>query len=125
MTKQVIITSNSPDLPFSRAIKAGNYVFISGQVGDMDPKTGEAVRGIEGQTKQCLEKIRGVLEAAGLNLDDVVKVTVFLRNTDDFAKMNEVYRRYFTENPPARSTIITGLVRPSMLIEVECIAYNL
>jgi 2-iminobutanoate/2-iminopropanoate deaminase len=121
MVKKVITVPSAPKLPFSPAIKAGDYIFVSGQVGITDAQD---VKGIEAQVKQCLENTKAVLTAAGSSLDDVVKVTVFLRNDKDFAKMNEVYQRYFTKDRPARSTIVTGLGLPNMLIEMECIAYS-
>ena len=125
MTKEVVTVPNrpKPKSPLSPAIKAGDYTFVSGQVGAVDDKGGE-VKGIEAQTKQCLENMKQVLEAACLSLSDVVKVTVFLVNVVDFAKMNEVYQSYFPEDCPARSTAIVGLARPSMLVEMECIAYK-
>lgn len=104
-------------------VKAGDYIFISGQVGHIDPKTGDEIEGIEAQTKQCIENMREVLRGAGSDLSDVVKVTVFLIRADDFVKMNEVYKSYFTGDLPARSTVVTGLVIPGMLIEMECVAY--
>jgi len=110
--------------PYSPAFKAGDYIFASGQVGFTDPDTGKDIKGIEAQTKQCLNNMKGVLASVGSSLSDVVKVTVFLRNMDDFIKMNEAYQSYFPEKKPARSTVITGLVNPKMLIEIECIAYR-
>ena len=110
-------------LPFSPAIKAGDYIFVSGQPGFADA-SGKEVSGIEAQTRQCLENVRQILEAAGSSLDDVVKVTVFLRDASYFAPMNEVYRSYFPKDHPARSTVVTGLVVPSMLVEIECMAYS-
>lgn len=123
MVREVITVPNAPKYPFSPAIKAGDYIFVSGQGGFEDPDTGKAVEGIEDQTRLCLENIKRVLEAAGSSLDDVVKVTVFLGNVDDFARMNEVYQSYFSQAQPARSTAVTGLVVNNMLIEMECIAY--
>lgn len=123
MKGEAINLPNAPTLPFSAAIRAGDYIFVSGQIGFTDDKGGE-VKGIEAQTKQCLKNVKQVLAAANASLDDVVKVAVFLRNGEDFAKMNEVYRTYFVDNKPARSTIIVGLALPSMLVEVECIAYS-
>jgi 2-iminobutanoate/2-iminopropanoate deaminase len=123
MVKKVITLPDAPKLPFSSAIRAGDYIFVSGQVGHTDAQ-GREITGVETQVKQCLENIKRVLAAAGLSLDDVVKVTVFLRNEKDFAKMNEVYQSYFTKDHPARSTVIAGLALPSMLIEMECIAYS-
>jgi len=111
-------------MPFSPAIKTDQYVFVSGQAGFYEPKTGEEINGIETQTKQTLENMKEVLEAAGSSLGDVVKVTVFLRNADHFDKMNEIYASYFSKDYPARSTVIAALVLPQMLIEMECIAYH-
>jgi len=121
--REVIIMPNTADRPYSSAVRAGDFTFVSGQGGHVDAQ-GNPVEGIEAQTRQCLEKIKLVLQAAGSSLSDVVKVTVFLANVDDFAKMNEVYRGYFPKAAPARSTTITGLVRSDMLIEIECIAYK-
>jgi 2-iminobutanoate/2-iminopropanoate deaminase len=123
MVRKVITLPDAPRLPFSPAIRAGDYIFVSGQLGHTDAQGGE-VKGIEAQVKQCLENMKKVLAAADASLDDVVKVTVFLRNEKDFAKMNEVYQGYFTKDRPARSTVIAGLALPSMLIEIDCIAYS-
>ena len=123
MVKKVITLPDAPKLPFSPAIRAGDYIFVSGQIGHVDAQ-GREVKGIEAQVKQCLENMKKVLAAAGSFLEDVVKVTVFLRNEKDFARMNEVYQDYFAKDQPARSTVIAGLVLPSMLIEIDCIAYS-
>jgi len=123
MSKQVINILNAPKYPFSPAIRAGDYIFVSGQGGFVDAQ-GREVKGIEAQTKQCLKNMKQVLETADSCLDDVVKVTVFLGNVADYAKMNKVYKSYFPEDLPARSTAVTGLVIPNMLIEMECIAYS-
>jgi len=120
--KKVISIPGAPKLPFSSAIRAGDYIFVSGQVGFIDAK-GKEVKGIEAQTRLCLENMKRVLVAADASLDDVVKVTVFLRNEEDFAKMNEIYQGYFSEDKPARSTVVAGLALPNMLIEIDCIAY--
>ena len=122
MVKEVIAVSNAPKLPFSPAIRAGDYIFVSGQAGFVDAQ-GRKVETIEAQTRQCLENMKQILEAAASSLNDVVKVTIFLGNVNDFAKMNEVYQSYFTKDLPARSTVVTGLVNPNMLIEMECVAY--
>jgi len=123
MPKQVINIPNAPKYPFSPAIRAGDYIFVSGQGGFVDAE-GKEVKGIEAQTRQCLENMKQVLETAGSSLDDVVKVTVFLGSVTDYAKMNEVYQSYFPKDQPARSTAITGLAIPNMFIEMECIAYS-
>jgi len=123
VAKKVITVPGAPKLPFSPAIRAGDYIFVSGQVGFADVQ-GKEIKGIEAQTKRCLENMGEVLTAAGSSLDDVVKVTVFLRNREDFDQMNEVYQSYFVKDQPARSTVMVGLGLPSMLIEMECIAYS-
>ena len=123
MAKEIIIMPNTAERPFSSAVRAGDYIFVSGSGGFVD-KEGKEIKGIEAQTKQCLENIKQVLETAGSSLSDVVKTTIFLVNTSDFTQMNEVYRSYFSKDRPARSTVVTGLVRPDMLVEIECIAYK-
>ena len=130
MEKEALTPANLPSwmknllmtMPFSSAVKGGGFVFVSGCTAFLDRKTEVLVEGIEAQTRETLEVIKDTLEAAGSSLDKVVKVTVFLRNAEDFAKMNEVYRTFFPKDPPARSTIVTGLVLPQMLIEIECMA---
>ena len=122
MKKQCIPLSGSSPMPFSAAVKAGCFIFVSGQVGSKDDK-GNDIKGIEGQLKQCMDSIKKTLEKADSSLKDVVKVTVFLRNVEDFPKLNEIYSTYFPTDRPARSTAITGLVNASMLVEIECIAY--
>ena len=108
-------------LPLSSAMIAGNLVFTSGQVG-WDPETRETSPSIEDQTVQTLENLKATLEAAGTSLAQVVKVTVYLANVSDFAAMNEVYRRYFPENPPARTTVGVTLARADLLIEIDMVA---
>ena len=123
MIKKVISIPNAPKLPYSPAIRAGDYIFVSGQFGSVDVG-GNLIAGIEAQTERCLENIKQVLAAAGSSLDDVVKVTIFLRREEDFATMNRVYQRYFVTDQPARSTVVAGLALPDMLIEIDCIAYS-
>ena len=108
--------------PYSPAVKAGDYIFVSGQTGFVEPKTGKNLEGIEAQTIQCLNNMESVLKDTGASLSDVVKVTIFLKNEQDFLKVNEIYVTYFVNNKPARSTVITGLLNPKMLVEIECIA---
>ena len=123
MVKEVINAGRPPTgFPFSPGIKTGQFIFLSGKVGNKNPDTGEEVRGIEAQTRQCLEIIKETLEAAGASLSDVVSATVYLPNMNDFSKMNKVYREYFPKDPPARATVGASLVSPSMLIEIQCIA---
>ena len=126
MAKQSIRTPNAPQPlgPYSQGVKAGDLLFVSAQA-PIDPKTGKIVGyDIESQTRQVLENVRSIIEAAGLTLSDVVRVTVFLRNTFDFQKMNEVYKRFFSENPPARTTVEGKLPAADMLVTVDAIAYG-
>jgi 2-iminobutanoate/2-iminopropanoate deaminase len=107
---------------YSQAIVAGELVFTSGQIG-IDPKTSQMVEGgFEAQAEQVLRNLATVLEAAGSDLSQVLKTTVFLANMDDFNKMNEIYRRHFKEDPPARSTVQVARLPRSALIEIEAIA---
>ncbi len=123
MSKQAIKTERAPLPigPYSQAIKAGNLLFISGQ-GPIDPKTGKKIVGdIKEQTKQVLENIKSILEAAGLTLENVVKVNVYLRNIGDFPKMNEVYKEYFKTVPPARTTV-QAIPPADIDVEIDAIA---
>jgi 2-iminobutanoate/2-iminopropanoate deaminase len=109
-------------LPISSAVIAGDFVFVSGHVGD-DPDSGETPDGFEAQAVLALENIRRALEAAGTSMENVLKTTVYLTNVGDFASLNDVYRRYFPSEPPARTTIgVAALARPNLLIEIEGIA---
>ena len=108
-------------LPLSMAMIAGNLVFTSGLVG-WDLETRETSPSIEAQTTQTLENLKAVLEAAGTSLEYVVKATVYLANIQDFEAMNQVYRRYFPTNPPARTTVGVKLAREDLLVEMEMVA---
>lgn len=121
--REFVVLPGKEEMPFSSAVRAGDFIFVSGTTGNLDA-TGNLVAGIEDQTKQCLENIGQTLRAARASLSDVVKATVFLTNVDHFAKMNGIYKKYFPKDRPARSTVITGLVRPDMLIEIECVVYK-
>lgn len=110
-------------LPFSSAVKAGDSIFVSGQSGYQDTQ-GNLVEGIEAQMRNSLEKIREELDSAEASLKDVVKVLVFVKNAEDWPRMNEVYQEYFPEDRPARSAIVVELVKPEALIEIEAIAYK-
>ncbi len=126
MGKQVVRTPNAPQPlgPYSQGIKAGNLLFVSGQ-GPIDPKTGQMIgTDIENQTRQTLTNISAIVEAAGISRRDIVKVSIFLRNMDDFKKMNEVYKTFFPENPPARTTVEARLPVQGMLIEIDAVAYH-
>jgi len=125
MGKKVIQTEKAPKPigPYSQAIRAGNFIFLSGQI-PIDPKTGELVKGdIRQQTQQVLENIRGVLESQGLGMQDVVKVNIFLKDMGNFNEMNEVYATRFSSSPPARSTVEVAKLPKNADIEIEAIAY--
>ena len=108
--------------PYSQAIRSGSLVFCSGQV-PLDPGSGSLVAGgIEDQTERVLENLVAVLGATGLSLTDVVKTTVFLVSMDDFAALNEVYARYLTDDPPARSTVAVAALPMGARVEIEAVA---
>lgn len=122
--KQEVKTERAPQAigPYSQAILAQGFIFVSGQI-HLNPKTGEMVSGsIKEQTKQVLENIKAILEAAGSSLDNVVKTTVFLQDMNDFASMNEVYATYFRPPYPARSTVQVARLPRDARIEIEAIA---
>jgi len=108
--------------PYSQAVRAGDFLFVSGQ-GPLDPTTGKTVAAdIESQTKQTIENVKAILTAADLQLGNVVKVGVFLRDMKDFKRMNQVYSSYFTVNSPARTTVRAQLPMPDWLIEIDVVA---
>jgi len=108
--------------PYSQAIRAGGFVFASGQI-PTDPATGEFVKGgVAEQTAQVLKNLAAVLEAAGSGLDKVVKTTVFLADMKEFAQMNEVYAKFFTDAPPARATVAAAGLPRDARVEIEAVA---
>jgi 2-iminobutanoate/2-iminopropanoate deaminase len=108
--------------PYSQGIKAGGFVFVSGQVA-LDPATGAMVGSdVAAQTERVLQNLRAVVEAAGSDLDRVVKTTVYLRSMADFAAMNEVYKKYFKSEPPARATVAVAGLPKDALVEIDVIA---
>ncbi|SFD46728.1 endoribonuclease L-PSP [Bacillus sp. 491mf] len=119
----VISTERAPGAigPYSQAMKAGNFIFTSGQL-PIDPKNGEMPETIKEQTILSLENVKAILEEAGSDLSKVVKTTVFLKDMNHFAQMNEVYTTYFTENFPARSAIQIARLPKDALVEIEVIA---
>ena len=122
--KDIVLTDRGPKPigPYSQAIKAGGFLFASGQVA-LDPGTNEfSGGGIAQQTERVLENVKGILEAAGCTLHKVVKTTVFLKNMGDFSAMNEVYAKYFSSAPPARSTVEVARLPKDALVEIEVIA---
>jgi 2-iminobutanoate/2-iminopropanoate deaminase len=122
--KEIISTPEAPKAigPYSQAVKAGNMLFLSGQI-PIDPRTDQVVSGpIEEQTKQVLENLKAVLAADGLSLGNVVSTTVFLKDLNDFAKMNAVYGTYFKGRPPARATVQVSRLPRDVLVEISAIA---
>lgn len=107
--------------PYSQAIVAGGFVFCSGMAG-IDPQSGQPVVGIEAQTEQALKNLTAVLAEAGASLADLVKVTIFYADVDDFAKLNQVYARYMPEPPPARSAPANVRLPHGLLVSIEAIA---
>lgn len=122
--RDVVLTDKGPKPigPYSQGIRANGFLYVSGQVA-LDPKTGEFVgTNIRQQTERTLENIKGILEAAGSNMHHVVKTTVFLKDINDFAAMNEIYAKFFTQAPPARSTVQVARLPKDALVEIEVIA---
>jgi 2-iminobutanoate/2-iminopropanoate deaminase len=122
--KDVVLTARGPKPigPYSQAIKSNGFLFVSGQVA-LDPQSGEFVAAdIRQQTERVLENVKAILEAAGASLHHVVKTTVFLKDMNDFAAMNEAYARYFSAAPPARSTVQVTRLPKDALVEIEVIA---
>ncbi len=122
--REVISTSDAPRSigPFSQAVRAGGFVFVSGQVA-LDPATMKVIDGdITAQTEQTLKNVTAILAAAGLTLANVVRAGVYLRNMNDFAAMNAVYARHFPSEPPARTTIEVARLPLDVLVEIDVVA---
>jgi len=122
--REVISTNDGPKAigPYSQAIKANGFVFVSGQVA-IDPANQQVVPGdVSVQTERVLRNLAGILKAAGSSLEKVVRSTVFLKNMGDFAAMNEVYGKHFTSAPPARSTVEVARLPKDVLVEIDVIA---
>jgi 2-iminobutanoate/2-iminopropanoate deaminase len=122
--REIVSTEHGPKAigPYSQAVKANGFVFISGQVA-LHPATGQLVEGgIAQQTERVLENLRGIVEASGSSMHKAVKVTVFLKDMNDFAAMNEIYARYFPSAPPARSTVEVARLPKDVRIEIDLIA---
>jgi 2-iminobutanoate/2-iminopropanoate deaminase len=124
MNREAVLTKKAPAAigPYSQGIKAGGFVYVSGQI-PLIPETGEMVTGdIKAMTEQVMENVGAILEAAGSSFDKVVKTTIFLTDMGNFAAVNEVYGKYFSENPPARATIAVAQLPKSAAVEVEAVA---
>lgn len=123
MNKEVIFTEKAPKAigPYSQAQKVGDLLFTSGQI-PLNPFTGELVTEIKAATKQSLENVKAILEAAGTSLENVVKTVVYIKDMNDFGEVNEVYGGYFKENAPARSCVEVARLPKDALVEIEAIA---
>jgi 2-iminobutanoate/2-iminopropanoate deaminase len=122
--KTIISTERAPKAigPYSQAVVSNGWAFLSGQI-PLDPATNQIITGdIATQTERVLENLKSVLEAAGSSLDRVVKTTVYLKDMGEFAKMNEVYGRYFASNAPARATVEAARLPRDVSVEIDCIA---
>lgn len=122
--KTIVQTDKAPAAigPYSQAVKAGGFVFLSGQVA-LDPASGQVVEGdVRAQTERVLKNLQAVLAAAGSSLAAVVKTTVFLADMNDFAAMNEVYGRFFSSDPPARATVQAARLPKDVQVEIDLIA---
>ena len=123
MTADIIYTHDAPAAvgPYSQAIRIGNLLLTSGQLG-LDPETGNLPESVEAQAEQSLKNIDAILTAAGFTRTDVVKTTVFIRNMDDFGRVNGIYAAYFGEHKPARSCVEVSALPKGGLVEIEVIA---
>jgi 2-iminobutanoate/2-iminopropanoate deaminase len=122
--KEVILPKGGakPVAPYSPGIRVGQFVFTAGQIA-LDPETGQLVEGgIQAETRQALTNLKAILEAAGSSLDDAVKVTVFIKDMDDFGAVNEVYGNFFKENPPARSAVQSAKLPLGASVMIEAVA---
>jgi 2-iminobutanoate/2-iminopropanoate deaminase len=122
--REVVATKDAPQAigPYSQAIKAGGFVFLSGQIA-IDPGTGTVVNGdVAAQTERVMENLAAVLRAAGSSLERVVKTTVYLKSLSEFAAMNEVYGRYWKSAPPARATVEVSRLPKDVLVEIDLVA---
>ena len=124
MERKIVSTPDGPQAigPYSQAVKANGFVFVSGQV-PLDPATGQVIAGdIAAQTERVLKNVSAILAAAGSGLDRVVKTTVFLKDMGDFARMNEVYAKFFTAAPPARATVAVAGLPKNVAVEIDVVA---
>lgn len=124
MKREVITTDKAPKAigPYSQGIKAGDFVFVSGQI-PLDPETGSVISGnIAVQTERVLRNIEAVLDAAGSSMEDVVKTTVYLKDLADFPNFNECYASFFSGNPPARATVEVNRLPKDVMVEIDAVA---
>jgi 2-iminobutanoate/2-iminopropanoate deaminase len=123
--KQIITTSGAPAAigPYSQAVRAGDFVFVSGQI-PLDPASGTLVAGdAAAQTRRVMDNLGAVLAASGANFAQAVRATIYLTNLEDFAKVNEVYGSYFSAGPPARATVQVAALPRGASVEIDLVAY--
>lgn len=123
MSKKMISTPEAPAAigPYSQAVSAGDFLFVSGQIG-LQPGTGELVEGgVTAQTTQVMENLKAIIQAAGASLHDVVKCTIYLKDMSDFGKVNDLYGSYFGEAPPARATVEVSRLPKDVAVEIDAI----
>ncbi|MCI0481669.1 MAG: RidA family protein [Candidatus Dadabacteria bacterium] len=122
--KKIIRTEKAPAAvgPYSQAVRAGDMLFISGQLG-IDPANGKLAEGIENQVERALENVKAIVEKAGGGMNSITKVTVLLKSMGDFKTMNSIYGRYFTEDQPARAAFEVAALPLGGLVEIEAVAY--
>lgn len=122
---KAIQTEGAPSAigPYSQAIQAGDFVFVSGQIA-IDPDTGEIAEGIEKQTEQVMENLNAVLKEAGTDFTQAIKCTIYLSSMEDFATVNEIYGKYLIEPYPARATVEVSRLPKDVLVEIDVIAHN-
>lgn len=123
MTKKQVATTKAPGAigPYSQAITAGNWIYTSGQLG-LDPENGTLAEGVQEQARRALQNVQAILEEAGASLNHVVKTTVYLKDMNDFAAVNEIYSSFFTEPYPARSAVEVARLPKDGLVEIEAVA---
>jgi 2-iminobutanoate/2-iminopropanoate deaminase len=123
MQKQIVKTDKAPAAigPYSQAVIGQGLIFVSGQLG-INPETGKLLEGVENQTEQALKNIKNILESANSSLENVLKATIYLKDINDYAKVNKIYAGYFTQNPPARAAFQVAALPRDALIEIEVIA---
>ncbi len=123
MSREIIHTDKAPAAvgPYSQAVKIGNMVYTAGQIG-LDPATGEMREGLEAQARQVMANLQAVLEAAGASFGSVVKTTIFITDMADFGVINGIYGAFFTDAPPARSTVAVAQLPLGALVEIEAVA---
>lgn len=119
-----IYTKNAPEAigPYSQAIQAGDFLYLSGSIG-LDPESGELAEGLEQQTKQVMENIKAILEEANTDFSKVVKFTIYLHSIEDFGKVNEIYGSYLQEPYPARATVEVSRLPMDCLVEIDAVVY--